>query len=148
EPAPCRSWSAPAVGERKEIVSSVSARRTRTTTTVLRMSALRAFEGYGVGFERWTDEASTAARALRLGGATGTGYRGRPPVQTQRSFEGLVAAAVAGAGLVAPVDGLELLEAPARADRNARERALGEVHRHLRLVAQPLVEPGEERAAA
>jgi len=43
------------------------------------MSALRAFEGYGVGFERWTDEASTAARALRLGGATATGYRGRPP---------------------------------------------------------------------
>jgi hypothetical protein len=40
------------VGERKEIVSSVRARSTRTTTTVLRMSALRAFEGYGVGFER------------------------------------------------------------------------------------------------
>jgi hypothetical protein len=46
------SWSAPAVGERNEIVTSVSATRTRTTTTVLRVSALRAFEGYGVGFER------------------------------------------------------------------------------------------------
>ena len=40
------------------------------------MSALRAFDGYGVGFERWTDEASTAARSLRLGGATAQGYRG------------------------------------------------------------------------
>ena len=52
EPAPCRPWSAPDVGLRNEIVTSVSATRTRTTTTVLRMSALRAFEGYGVGFER------------------------------------------------------------------------------------------------
>src|SRR5437868_10421034 len=68
---PCR---APDVGERNEIVMSVSATRTRATTTALRMSALRAFEGYGVGFERWTDDASTAARALRLGGATKTGY--------------------------------------------------------------------------
>ena len=34
------------------------------------------------------------------------------------------------------------------ADRDAGERALGEVDRHLRLVAQPLVEAGEERAAA
>jgi hypothetical protein len=40
------------VGERNEIVTRVSATRTRTTTTVLRMSALRALEGYGVGFER------------------------------------------------------------------------------------------------
>ena len=72
---PCR---APDVGERNEIVMSVSATRTRATTTALRMSALRAFEGYGVGFERWTDEASTAARALRLGGATAVGYRANP----------------------------------------------------------------------
>jgi hypothetical protein len=40
------------VGERKAIVTSDKAARTRTTTTVRRMSALRAFEGYGVGFER------------------------------------------------------------------------------------------------
>jgi hypothetical protein len=46
------SWSAPDVGERKAIVTSDKAARTRTTTTVRRMSALRAFEGYGVGFER------------------------------------------------------------------------------------------------
>jgi hypothetical protein len=40
------------------------------------MNALRAFDGYGVGFERWTDEASTAARSLRLRVATAQGYRG------------------------------------------------------------------------
>jgi hypothetical protein len=40
------------VGERKETVKSASAARTRTTTTVLRMTALRAFEGYGAGLER------------------------------------------------------------------------------------------------
>jgi hypothetical protein len=45
------------------------------------MSALRAFEGYGVDFERWTDEASAAARALRLRVATETGYRGCPPTE-------------------------------------------------------------------
>src|SRR5205823_9061120 len=143
------SWSAPAVGERNEIVMSASATRTRRTTTARRMSALRAFEGYGAGFERWTDEASTAARALRLGGATATGYRGRPSTELIGLRLLLVAvAAVAGAGLVAAVDGLELLEAPARAHRDARERALGEVHRHLGLVAKALVEPRQERAAA
>src|SRR5690348_16169828 len=52
------------------------------------------------------------------------------------------------AGPRAAVDRLELLEAPAGADRDARERALGEMHGHLRLVAQALVEAGEERAAA
>src|SRR5262249_35502844 len=36
---------------------------------------------------------------------------------------------------------LELLERPARADRNARERRLGHRDRHLGLLAQPLVEP-------
>ena len=49
---------------------------------------------------------------------------------------------------VRAVDRLELLEAAARADRDARERALGEVHGHLRLVAEPLVEPLQQRAAA
>ena len=116
---------------------------TSATTIARRMSALRAFEGYGVGFERWTDEARTAARALRLGGATATGYRGRQP--TELICLRLVAvAAVAGAGLVAAVDGLELLEAPARADGDARERALGEVDGHLGLVAKPLVEACEK----
>ncbi len=46
------------------------------------------------------------------------------------------------------MDDLELLEAPARADGDAGQRRLGEVHRHVRLVAQPLVEPVQERAAA
>jgi len=50
-------------------------------TIARRMSALQAFDGYRVGFERWTDEASTAARSLQLDEATGTGYRGRLPVE-------------------------------------------------------------------
>ena len=63
---------------------------------------------------------------------------------------GLVAAAVARARARAraAVDRLELLEAAARADRDARQRRLGEVRRHVRLVAQALVEPVQQRAAA
>ena len=45
------------------------------------------------------------------------------------------------------MDRLELLEAAARADGDAGERTLGKMHRHLRLVAQPLVEALEERSA-
>src|SRR5579864_6551340 len=60
----------------------------------------------------------------------------------------VAAVATAGAGPVGAVDRLELLEAPAGADGHARERALGEVDGHLRLVAQALVEPRQERAAA
>jgi hypothetical protein len=41
-----------AVAERLEIVTSARATMTRPTTIARRMSALRAFEGYGVGFER------------------------------------------------------------------------------------------------
>ena len=46
------------------------------------------------------------------------------------------------------MDDLELLEAPARADRDAGERRLRQLDRHLRLVAQPLLETAEQRAAA
>src|SRR2546430_12778751 len=46
---------------------------------------------------------------------------------------------------VRAVNRLELLEAPARADGDAGERALGQVDGHLRLVAQALVETGQER---
>ena len=44
--------SGPEAGERNEIVISVNATKTSTTTIALRMSALRAFEGYGVDLER------------------------------------------------------------------------------------------------
>src|SRR3954447_24418678 len=44
----------------------------------------------------------------------------------------------------AAVNGLELLEAAPRPDRHARERRLGQVGGHLRLVAQALVEPLEQ----
>src|SRR4051794_9741707 len=71
----------------------------------------------------------------------------RPP-RANRSV--LVAASVPAtrAGAVRTVDRLELLEAPPRADRDAGQRALGEVHLHLRLMAQPLVEAGQQRPAA
>src|SRR5262245_58202270 len=48
----------------------------------------------------------------------------------------------------AAVDRLELLEAASGADRDAGERRLGEVNRHLRLVAQALVQPAQQGAAA
>ena len=57
----------------------------------------------------------------------------------------MVVAALRG---LAAVDRLELLEASAGADRHAGQRALGEVNRHLGLVAQALVEAVQERAAA
>src|SRR3954469_8798347 len=51
-------------------------------------------------------------------------------------------------GSCAAVNRLELLEAAARADGHAGERRFGEVNRHLRFVAEAVVETGEERAAA
>src|SRR5215471_437296 len=51
-------------------------------------------------------------------------------------------------GLRAAVNRLELIEAASGADCDARQRALGEVNVHLRLVAPALVEAREERAAA
>ena len=47
---------------------------------------------------------------------------------------------VAVVGAVGLVDGLELFEAPSAPDRDARERRLGAVGRHLGLLAQALVE--------
>src|SRR5438067_3781901 len=57
-------------------------------------------------------------------------------------------AAVARAGPRAAVDRVELLEAAAGTDGDTRERGLGEVHRHVRLVTQTLVQPLQQRAAA
>src|SRR5215210_8709307 len=51
-------------------------------------------------------------------------------------------------GGLAAVDRLELFEAAARPDRDAGERALGEVDRHLGLVAEALVEAVQEGAPA
>src|SRR5204862_339884 len=108
EPAPWTSWNAPAVGERNAIVTSANATMTSPTTTARRMSALRAFEGYGGGFERWTDEAMTAARALRLGGATAVGYRANPSssLDRQRASSG-GGRCGAGEDLVVSLDGVD-----------------------------------------
>src|SRR5215218_793600 len=57
-------------------------------------------------------------------------------------------AAVVRAVAVRAVDRLELLERAARAHRDASQRGLRAVRGHLRLVAQPLVEALEQRAAA
>src|SRR5713226_523892 len=55
---------------------------------------------------------------------------------------------IVATGSCRPVDRLELLEAPAGADRDAGQRALCEVDGHLRLVAEPLVQPRQERASS
>src|SRR3954452_13184365 len=49
---------------------------------------------------------------------------------------------------VGAVDRLELLEGAAGADRDTRQRRLRAVRGHLGLVAQALVEPLQQRAAA
>src|SRR5262245_40329044 len=67
---------------------------------------------------------------------------------------GLFRKTLLGAVVVAPlaglaaVDRLEFLEAPAGAYRDTGQRALRKVDRHLRLVAEPLVEAVQEGAAA
>src|SRR3954454_1532831 len=60
----------------------------------------------------------------------------------------LAPAAVAVSSFRRTVDDLELLEAPPRPDRDAGERRLGELYGHLGLLAQPVLEPVEERPAA
>src|SRR4051794_32518166 len=53
----------------------------------------------------------------------------------------VLASAVAAAGrvgLVCPVDDLELLERPAGAYRDARQRRFSQVHGHLRLGPEPV----------
>ena len=66
-------------------------------------------------------------------------------VRKRGELRGLVAAAAvalarAGARARAVAHRLELLEAAARADRDAGQRRLGEVRRHVRFLTKPLVE--------
>src|SRR4051812_1881622 len=109
--------------------------------------------------ERRTDEPSTAMRAVRSRDATVLGYRGSRPGETDqvrmtyperlRVLAATVATvAPAGAGAIRAVDRLELLEAPPGADRDAGQGTLREVHRHLRLMPEALVEAVQERASA
>ena len=69
-PYPCASWRTPEVGDRNEIVSIASATITRIARTARRTIAVRTRDGYGLGFERWSEEPSTATRPERFGGAT------------------------------------------------------------------------------
>src|SRR4051794_25611209 len=75
-------------------------------------------------------------RSRRWGGATRAGSMA------------LLAAATAPRVLVGAVDDLELLQGAARADRDARQRGLREMRGHLGLLAQALVEPLQQGAAA
>src|SRR5204862_2275343 len=75
-PYPWTSWSAPEVGERKEIVRSASAPSTSTARTARRTIAFRPLPEKRSDLERRTDEPSTATRAARSRDATGLGYRG------------------------------------------------------------------------
>src|SRR5918997_948258 len=93
-----------------------------------------------MAIDRATKMASTA-RLLRIAFLS---YIARPRLPARRP-----SAPPARSGiLVGAVDGLELLEAATRAHRHAGERRLGQVCGHLRLVAQALVEPLQEGAAA
>src|ERR1700754_4676236 len=55
---------------------------------------------------------------------------------------------IAIVGAVGFMDGLELLEASTASDRDAGERRLRAMGRHLCLISQTLVEPLEQAAAA
>src|SRR4051812_113202 len=69
-PVPCASCRTPDVGERKEIVRRASAPSTSNASTTRRTTALRALPAeLFLDLERWTDEPSTATRAVRFGGA-------------------------------------------------------------------------------
>src|SRR5215207_4522183 len=88
------------------------------------------------------DRATNTASAARLLRTTFLSYTPGAP-----RAAGLPPSARSGI-LVAAVDRLELLEAAAGADRDTGQRRLGQVRRHLGLVAQAVVQPLEERAAA
>src|SRR3954466_5923250 len=91
---------------------------------------------------------ASARRRLRMTFLSYT--RQGPPraVRTERESDTSVPAAASGVVAIRPVDRLELLERAAGADRDAGQGRLGEVRGHLGLVAQPLVEPLQEGAAA
>src|SRR5438045_8132803 len=108
-----------------------------------RAEALR--EEYPAGLERGTGDPRTASRASRFLGTR------RPSVgnpAANREQGPLRAVVVPPLGCLTSVDRLEFLQAAAGTHSHAGERALGEVDGHLGLVAQPLVEPGQGRAAA
>src|SRR4051794_21029501 len=74
--------------------------------------------------------------------------RERPSLGKEPEELAPVPVAPFGARAGAAVNRLELLEAASGADRDTGQRRLREMHRHLRLVAQALVQSGQEGAAA
>src|SRR5919199_190744 len=98
-----------------------------------------------------SDSSTSAPNTARRRRMTFLSYTRQPPrraVRMERVEGTSVPAAASGVVAVRAVDRLELLERAPGADRHARERRLGQVRRHLGLVAQALVEPLEQRAAA
>src|SRR5262245_2231762 len=146
---------------------------TRTPTTILRLSGPELRAGTVVEIRR-TVRPSAADRALRCRDMAShstqvwlkTGYplarisgratipkAGRYAAGCRLRLNGPVLrpkqpVAPRGAAAVRAVDHLELLEAPARADRHAREGTLGEVDGDLRRVPDALVEPLQEGPAS
>src|SRR5919109_3151494 len=105
-----------------------------------------------------TTSASSTARRRRtclsyIPGSSESGAAGKGGYRRRRrcgAADSLATspAAVVRAVAIRAVDRLELLERAPRADRDAGQRRFRAVRGHLRLVAQPLVEALEERAAA
>src|SRR4029079_7769618 len=114
--------------------------RATATSRALRTRLVRGKEPS----DRRTCAPRTGSRAVRCRG-TGANSLERCP---EREAGCLAAAAVPVSSLRGAMDDLELLEAPARSDGDARERRLGQLDRHLRLLAEALLDTGQERSAA
>src|SRR5918992_3689173 len=137
------SCSGPLGASRKYTVIITSEASARAPTTSRRLSGLPVGrDEYEGATGRRIGVPSAATRTLRF---RGTGLE----VNELRGMTlSTVAVAAAGTSLRRTVHHFEHFEAAAGADRDARERRLGELRRHLRLVPEALVEPGEQGAAA
>src|SRR6187455_1976881 len=149
-PADSTPLSGPSSPDRKETEMSTSDARTRTPTTSRRRSCPAPREGMVVGTRR-TVRPSAADRALRcrdmasqcsqLSSGISSPGAARHGRATKSGLRAQKTVTSGGPGAARAVNDLELLEAPPRPHSDARQGALGEVHRDLRLVPDALVEP-------
>src|SRR6266542_7160079 len=93
-----------------------------------------------------TTRASAAAKTTTARTCPEGTCRERQPSRGSEAFS--EAAADAALGLRRPVERLQLVEAPAGALGDARQRRLDHLHGEADLAAQPLVHAAEQRAAA
>src|SRR5262245_46356891 len=152
-PADWTPVSGPLSSERNDIEMRTSDASTSRPMTSRRRSGPVDREGTVVEIRR-TVRPSAADRALRCRdmarqcSQAPRRFQVWGPPSRRRNLGAQQAVAAGGAVAARAVDDLELLEASSRADRDARQRALGEVHGDLRLVAYTLVEPLQERTAS